>query len=143
MYVYTNIVYGYNFSDNSVPDIGIELPDIMLEYIREGDLIKTNYSGCSNPMYIGIDVGTFDPVVSTKSIVDVANEVTQKIKTNETEYKKEIIVQIDSVIDDLINESKNYQQDYGFTNDDVIKAIDYFNTLKLDNPSIISIIATS
>ena len=144
MYVYTSIAYGFDFSDDNIPSIGKTLSRKIIDFLEEGDLLQSHYSGASNPRYVGVDVGVFDPVSSPGvSIIDTANKINKKVNDNLAQYNADIISQIDDIINDLNTNAMTEKGNFGYTDQDISDAVDYFNSLKLADPSVISLIATS
>lgn len=145
MYAYSVIAYGFDFSDGKHPILeGYEIPELMYDYINEGDLLDTHYSGISRPYYIGTRLCDINPIeLRGECIISLIDDVKNKVQNNKEYYNDRIIKKIDNIIGDIETNAKDYVDDYGYTQDDISKTIDYFKKLKTVEPSCITILATS
>lgn len=145
MYMYSTLIYGFDFSDYNCPDIGINLNSDINQYLEECDFFESYYSGCSNSVYIGKELGSIDPTNKDCDPVKIVHDAEQKVKDNKDCYDSDIKMMIDSIIEELegddIRTTMNNFND--FTEQDINEAIEYFVRLKTIEPSIKTLIATS
>lgn len=143
MYSYSTLIYGFDFSDYDVPEIGLSLNEEILKHLEDCDLLKDHYSGLSNPMYIGTNIGSIDPASKNCDAVKIVYDAEKKVSDNRQKFNNIIIETIDSILEELKSPDiieLGYNQ---FTNEDVTEAIEYFNLLKTVEPTIKTLIATS
>lgn len=138
MYDITELVYGFDFSNGTYPDLGTELDDKIYEFLTEDEPFSTPYSGyCETPCYLGIAVTDYS---LDDNVFDSVKYYEKKVSENKEKYDIEIKNKIDEFIKILEEEREDSVEDDESLYTDAIK---YFNDLKLCEPQKCSIKTTS
>ena len=140
MYDITGLVYGFNFSDEQYPDIGITINKEMLEWVTDSSLFESPYTGhCENPCYLGFRIADDD---NNLSMFELVASFESDLNSNSSKYDTEIKNKISQIIEDIIAYKDEIVNDES-EEEDYNNIIKYFTVLLNTPPQKFNIRTTS
>lgn len=140
MQYYAELVYGFDFSNQTYPRNNFELVDEIVEELEKEEILTTVYSGYGDSLlYLGEKLAEFN---DGDCMFSACDEFNKKFDNNIQLYNEKIGNKIDVVIEWLNTSGMEKAKDGEFIIADVTSAIDYFIQLKTMDPEKLTISGT-